>query len=425
MLTRVNYFDKQFLKVEEFQAEQQYHIDARHRLTKAFLQWGVVDQPPVAGVKVTNLEVTKASDTEVKVAPGLAIDASGQEIVLGKDTLLQVPKNAAPGTTLYVKATYQDKFTGAHEWSGDPEKATRVTEGCVIELSGAAPPDGGLTSGEEKIATGVPLASFELDEQGRVPGKAGDILAGKARRYAGVRRLAPGAKAEDGLVVQGKLRATSDLEVDGNVGVGVDTPDNRECWNRVLEVRGAGNARITVRSMAGDAAIDGRFQVHEGEYWGAKQSLVIGTRTNHDVSFVTGSQVRMTVASSGVTVQGKLSSPMWNATQLFDGEAGPLPIGKELATSGGLLLIFANGSAYRNSGGTIGMRLLIDRSETAVTTLAVNGEMTRKYHAFPQLTVVRKVGRGTHLFQLYPYDAGTETNDIFTKFSLVVLELPF
>lgn len=477
MLTRVNYFDKQFLKVEEFKAEQQYHIDARHRLTKAFQQWGVVDQPPVPGVKVTNLEVTKASDTEVKVEAGLAIDATGQEIVLGKSTLLQVPKDVAAKATLYVRIAYQDQFTSAHEWSGDPEQPTRATEGCLLELSGTAPSDSGLS--EDGRSAGVPLASFELDEQGHVPGKTGDILAGKVRRHAGTMRLAAGAtaagdfgvagpltvrmgltakgqiNAEDAVVIKGALAASSD------VSIGSEKADNSEMWNRNLQIQGAGNARVSLRSHPDPQfMIDGRIQVHGKGWWGSEPGMIIGTATSHDLSFGVDRKVKMTLsARDGVAVfapfsvkgpnratfdsdlwvsgglrtdsleaKARIASPMWKPTQVQLSAASPLPsslpMAGELVTTGGTLLVFMNGSGFSvaDDGARIGMELSIgDRTCGNAWVFANQRWMHLAFGGGAM--VVKDVAAGTHRVELKPmWDTRTDNND---SFSVVVLELPF
>lgn len=68
-LTRVHYFTGQLLSAEDFAAEQTYFREKLRRHNRALHQLGVVD----------GLEVTLAS-RGVRVAPGFALDAAGNEI---------------------------------------------------------------------------------------------------------------------------------------------------------------------------------------------------------------------------------------------------------------------------------------------------------------------------------------------------------
>ena len=69
MLTRVNYFPGHMLSAEDFSAEQDYVREKLRRHNRTLHQPGVVD----------GLEVTLESPG-VRVAPGLALDAAGNEI---------------------------------------------------------------------------------------------------------------------------------------------------------------------------------------------------------------------------------------------------------------------------------------------------------------------------------------------------------
>src|SRR6266702_7709986 len=83
---RVHYFDHQFLRVGEFDDEQQYHLDRRRRHNR------LLHTPGVAGNPATDLFVTgTAGATTVNVSPGTAIDADGQDIVLAVQKTLALP----------------------------------------------------------------------------------------------------------------------------------------------------------------------------------------------------------------------------------------------------------------------------------------------------------------------------------------------
>lgn len=71
IVPRVHFFDKQFLRVDEFRDEQLYQIAARRRHNVAHHSWGIV----------LGLEIAQ-EDGAVIVRPGMAIDGYGRELLL-------------------------------------------------------------------------------------------------------------------------------------------------------------------------------------------------------------------------------------------------------------------------------------------------------------------------------------------------------
>lgn len=72
-ITRVKYFDRQFLRTQDFSTEQTYHIQMRRRHNIAHHYWGIVH----------GLELGRDEDG-FYVAPGMAVDGYGRELVLSK-----------------------------------------------------------------------------------------------------------------------------------------------------------------------------------------------------------------------------------------------------------------------------------------------------------------------------------------------------
>jgi hypothetical protein len=70
-ITRVHYFERQFLRTQDFVDEQSYHLAMRRRHNIAHHTWGIVH----------GLEVV-AEEGNVFVQPGIAIDGYGRELVL-------------------------------------------------------------------------------------------------------------------------------------------------------------------------------------------------------------------------------------------------------------------------------------------------------------------------------------------------------
>jgi hypothetical protein len=71
-IARVHYFERQFLRTQDFTAEQQYHMAMRRRHYIAHHIWGIV-----AGLRI---EVDK--DNKLWIGPGMAIDGYGRELIL-------------------------------------------------------------------------------------------------------------------------------------------------------------------------------------------------------------------------------------------------------------------------------------------------------------------------------------------------------
>ncbi len=92
------------------------------------------------------------------------------------------------------------------------------------------------------------------------------------------------------------------LNVDnsGNVGIGTGTAnaENAESWDKVLDIVGQKNVKLSVRT-AGTAGIDARVLAHNSGWWGAPAGMIIGTNTAHPLSFGTASVARMTIDGSG------------------------------------------------------------------------------------------------------------------------------
>lgn len=70
--TRVRYFEKQFLRVQDFTDEQDYHLAMRRRHNIAHHVWGIV----------RGLQLESDGEGNVFVLPGMAIDGYGRELVL-------------------------------------------------------------------------------------------------------------------------------------------------------------------------------------------------------------------------------------------------------------------------------------------------------------------------------------------------------
>lgn len=84
---RVNFFDKQFLRVDEFKDEQSYQLATRRRHNVTQHTWGIV-----AGLEIT------LEEGALVVRPGMAIDGYGRELLLSDKNRLAPETFDALGT---------------------------------------------------------------------------------------------------------------------------------------------------------------------------------------------------------------------------------------------------------------------------------------------------------------------------------------
>ena len=84
------------------------------------------------------------------------------------------------------------------------------------------------------------------------------------------------------------------LTTTGDLGVGTEAPENAEGWSRVVDVLGAGHAKLSVR--AGD--VDARLMAHTEGIFGSEPGMIVGTRSAHPLSFVTGGELRARLSAA-------------------------------------------------------------------------------------------------------------------------------
>nr|WP_199158585.1 hypothetical protein [Pedobacter sp. ASV2] len=94
----------------------------------------------------------------------------------------------------------------------------------------------------------------------------------------------------------------------GNVGIGTESPENHEGWNKVFEVHGNEHAKSLVSS---NQVISGLWS-HDYGFYGAPGGGIVGTYSNHPFSIITNSSSKVTVMPNGnvgigtITPQSKL-----------------------------------------------------------------------------------------------------------------------
>src|SRR5437773_11481416 len=86
VIKRVHYFDHQFLQVDDFTLEQDYHKEMRRRHNRLFHTWGVAD-----GLAVD----FPAGGASVTVGEGTAHDGQGRELVRMRELPLLLSRHPA------------------------------------------------------------------------------------------------------------------------------------------------------------------------------------------------------------------------------------------------------------------------------------------------------------------------------------------
>jgi len=436
MPIRVRYFDKQFLKVDEFTAEQGYHVAARRRLNRAFQGAGVVE----------GLEVKALDSGKVSVGRGLAIDIDGHEIVVDVDSAPVPVTGAAPNATVLVTIAYDeiaDPASIRKDSAGAATEPTRTLERAKLRADPTPPP------ADDKAVT---LASFKLNAQGQVPLDQGPSLGSTGRSFAGARQLAAAAVGR------------GDLSVFGNLCIGAEKVENSEGWDKVIDVAGTVHAKLSLRTVNSSTAIEGRLMVHETGCYGSQPGMVIGTTTAQPVSFIANGGMKMSVTKDGVfvaspfTVQGgqpvsfggqvtapalniggavavsgeltvgqKIRSPQFRLTQFYADVKDPRKEEqKTMPYSGGTLLLLVSGTATSKGPGVVGVDVIVNhRSRGTVGTYSSTAQAGQvPFSGMLVLSNLEKPVAGSS----YPMwiNAADETEfDAHSTFTMVGVELPF
>jgi glycosyltransferase involved in cell wall biosynthesis len=130
-LKRVHYFHGQLLGVEDLQAEQEYFRERLRRHNRCFHGWGVV----------CGLELS-VTGSRVVIAPGLALDCRGNEVVLPELLPVDLPTSASAGVAQYVVLSHGEDFSDPAPGDQEPEGAlrySRVLESYRHELLAEEP----------------------------------------------------------------------------------------------------------------------------------------------------------------------------------------------------------------------------------------------------------------------------------------------
>lgn len=160
-LDRLNYFNGQRLAAPDLRVEQDYHIRIRRWLNRTLFTPGIAD-----GLEV---RVSPSSARTVIVSPGLAIDASGREVILIEETEVNV---------VGVPSTEDDWVFGNYLTIAYAEETVAsVQDGCSVRTDRCD-----LSWGGPTLIRATPVLAF----QGAWPDESsGKILLAQVELGAG------------------------------------------------------------------------------------------------------------------------------------------------------------------------------------------------------------------------------------------------
>jgi hypothetical protein len=167
-LARVNPFEGLMVDAQTWADEQAYHRAAMRLHLLSDHGWGIVE-----GLEVV---VSSGAPGTLLVRAGLAVDALGRTLLVGRDTQLAVPNDG--GGLAYVSLQYADEPTQPQSaWDGD-EHATRVLERARLSV-GRTPPERPALELARFFATG----DLHDAENPTTPGRGEVDLRFRERQY--------------------------------------------------------------------------------------------------------------------------------------------------------------------------------------------------------------------------------------------------
>ena len=338
---RMNFFDRQFLRASDFQAEQSYHLDRRTRHNRLLHTPGVAEGLEVLG---------DVGSTTVTVKPGTALDAQGHEIVLLRQLTLNLPAGPAQ-VGVYIAYTEAPDTP-----STDPgvTGSTRVTESPVLAQ---VPPD-------PQPANGVLLANLSMNNGQltvqpdiTVRTRAGTIIGDdfSVRSLTLKSTTAPPNQWPKLSCSQANLLITGG----GNVGIGTTTPSGHML--DVASTAGAsGNSAVRALFPAGGGLAGTEFAAlahRDGEwkavYAKAGSGGAIALYTDGEVDLMNGNvgvgtaspvrRLQVGADVGGIGLDPSDASPNAGYVRFGDNTGWKLHFGRSRESSGGGLNAGTNG----------------------------------------------------------------------------------
>jgi hypothetical protein len=359
-IVRVRYFDRQFLRPQDFTDEQSYHVAMRRRHDIAGHSWGIVH----------GLTLGTATGP-LAVEPGIAVDGYGREVVvIQRMTVPALPPAPVTGETAYDVWLVYDRVgsdlapagyapcgtdaTAFYRWQELPRLLVTEADDAVDANHPPGVPDGDLAFGPERTAPEEDHPWPVLLGRVRRAGMSGQVTVdGSGRRYAGLvaasvthpngtARLDLGATAIGdpnrlALRVPGQTDDLLDITADGTTTAhgGLTVRGELRIDQGALSFPAATSAPVsTPRPWQLYGTLDGNQRELRVELpQGKTNSLVVGTWSDQNVftpCLTVGGDNTVTVHGT-LHVIGKITTPGGVRAQTEDQAARALTTGTMLS----------------------------------------------------------------------------------------------
>lgn len=333
-IKRLNYFTSQFLVEGDFKDEQEYHRLMRKIHNLSLHTKGIVDD---------GLKVTGSGSRKIKIEKGIAIDGSGNEIILLKSKIIDLStignnKNLTLAIRPHDFTLEEDRYTGG------VDNFTRITERQMFLFYGGGQKT--QLADDIKVETGNPpknspevfLAKIEIDSNGNITiddsirinagSKIGKITADQVDALS-----TRGGKITGNLNISGDLVVNDSAEfkgkinVDTNSSVGVRIDATNSGRTDVSLLVGIGKIRPEAGLKAAVAGISSINKI-PGIYAESKDiALIVKGRAEIEGKLVHGHTVETFINASGHDLHtGELAKLNGSPISIFRGENNDIPV---------------------------------------------------------------------------------------------------
>lgn len=212
-IRRVNFFDGQFLKQGEFQAEQLYHRHMRQRLNYILFNGsGVVPLTPRDLNFIDRDDATKT----FRIGAGMAISRKddtreGLELILRQDSAIfdLNAEGLGAGQRAWVTVHYEEQQVADPPSEGDVDAPTRVNETAVLTVHSADPTGSNPANGEEYIILGsIAFDDMSPDDSQRQESRIAPALLGASGPAPTITGISP-STASQGSVITATITGTN------------------------------------------------------------------------------------------------------------------------------------------------------------------------------------------------------------------------
>jgi DNA-binding cell septation regulator SpoVG len=362
---RPNYFAGQYLLEDDFELEQNYHIDRLQRHNRLLHVSGIAE----------GLSVTKVQGLKIRVSPGTAVDKQGKQIILHTERTVDLPGNGE--NTLFIK--YAEKKDSPQEGTTDGYR--RIVEEPAINF----------TASESSIALAkltVTDREINIDESVRqysglrLPGaKNSEVtLRSHGNENRNLAELSGSLSISGTLAVTGESTLTGNVKANGSLTVKGNTTIEQELTVKSLRLGENGNSEVTMRSqrqenqnladLAGSLSISGKLAVTDDTE--LKKTLTVKGNTTIEQQ-LTVKSLLLAESGNGVTLrsqrQGNQNLAVLN---------GSLSISETLAVIGESTLtgkVTANGSLQVAGTTQLNNTLTVKDNTTLQKDLNVSGNL--------------------------------------------------